>query len=193
MEGDRYLPAIRPLLSEKRFLHSLEVAKQAARLAENYGCSVERAYTAGILHDCMKDTNGEEQLQIIEKSGIIFGNMDRAIPKVWHAKAAAAYARDILGVEDAEILAAIACHTTGKAGMSLFEKVLFLADYTSAERDYPGADEMRRLAEEDLNGAMYRALAFSITDLAERAKLVHPDTLFAYNEVIAEEITNQQA
>lgn len=186
MQGDRYIDIIRPLLSEKRFLHSLGVAKSAAELAERYGADKEKAYTAGILHDIMKDTDARKQLQIIENSGIIFGNLDRAEPKLWHAKAGAAYVRDQLG-EDDEIVCAIACHTTAKGGMTTLEKVLFLADFISDDRDYDGVEQMRQATARSMEEGLDIALSFSIVDLVERRKAVHPDTLDAYNELVLQQ------
>ena len=186
MQGDRYVEVIRPLLSEKRFLHSLNVAKSAASLAAQYGTDREKAYTAGILHDIMKDTDGRKQLQIIENSGIIFGTIDRAEPKLWHAKAGAAYARDQLGMDE-DIVAAIACHTTAKAGMTMLDKVLFLADFISEDRDYDGVEQMRAATARSMEEGMDVALSFSITDLVERRKAVHPDTLDAYNELMLQQ------
>ncbi len=186
MQGDRYIEIIRPLLSEKRFLHSLNVAKSAAVLADRYGADREKAYTAGILHDIMKDTEPRKQLQTIENSGIIFGTIDRAEPKLWHAKAGAAYVRDQLGVEE-DIVAAIACHTTAKAGMTILDKVLFLADFISEDRDYDGVEQMRAATDRSMEDGMEIALSFSIVDLVERRKAVHPDTLDAYNELILQQ------
>ena len=174
------------MLSEKRFLHSLNVAKSAAELAEQYGADKEKAYTAGILHDIMKDTDGRKQLQIIENSGIIFGNLDRTEPKLWHAKAGAAYVRDVLGEND-EIAQAIACHTTAKGGMTLLEKVLFLADFISDDRDYDGVEQMREATSRSIEEGMDIALSFSIIDLVERRKAIHPDTLEAYNELVLQQ------
>lgn len=186
MQGDRYIDIIRPLLSEKRFVHSLGVAKSAVELADRYGADREKAYTAGILHDIMKDTDGRKQLQIIEDSGIMFGSLDRAEPKLWHAKAGAAYVRHALG-EDEEIVRAIACHTTAKGGMTLLEKVLFLADFISEDRDYDGVEQMRKATLRSMEEGLDIALSFSIVDLVERRKAVHPDTLDAYNELVLQQ------
>ena len=187
MQGDQYIEIIRPLLSKKRFEHSLQVARSAAALAVQYGADPEQAYTAGILHDIMKDTDGRKQLQIIENSGIIFGTLDRAEPKLWHAKAGAAYVRHSLGLDDAAIVDAIACHTTAKAGMTLLDKVLFLADFISEDRDYDGVEEMRAATARSMEEGLDVALSFSITDLVERRRVVHPDTLDDYNELVLQQ------
>ena len=189
MEGDRYAAVIKPLMSEKRYRHSLCVAQQAMLLARRVGVDPEKAYTAGILHDVMKDCDPSYQLQIMEQSGIILESVESKIGKIWHAKAGAAYVRDVLHIQDQEIIDAIVCHTTGKAGMTLFDQVLFLADFTSEDRDYDGAQEIRQALQEDFHGAMVTALSFSITDLVERGKLIHPDTVNAYNDTLMAEMS----
>ena len=93
----------------------------------------------------------------------------------------------ILHVEDADIIAAVRYHTTARAGMSLLEKVLFLADFTSADRDYPDVDEMRRRVDVSMESAMTYALGYTICDLVEKKAAIHPDTLAAYNELMCRE------
>ena len=90
----------------------------------------------------------------------------------------------MLQVKDADILDAVRYHTTARAGMSRLERVLYLADFTSADRDYPDVDEMRRLVDVGMDEAMEYALVYSIRDLTERRQAVHPDTLAAYNELV---------
>ena len=77
---------------------------------------------------------------------------------MWHAICAAILARTEWGVEDEAVLSAIACHTTGKPGMSRLDKILYLADMTSKERDWPGVNKLRRLERKDLDLAMLAAL-----------------------------------
>lgn len=110
--------------------------------------------------------------------------MEEQAPKLWHAHAGAVFIEHILGIRDADILAAVRYHTTARAGMSRLEKVLYIADFTSADRDYPDVGEMRRQADESLEAAMEYALAYSIGELLEKRQAVHPDTLAAYNEVV---------
>ena len=181
MQGDRYIETIRPFLGDKRFHHSLNVARAAADLADRFGADREDAYTAGILHDIMKEVDGEKQLQIMAESGILLGSVERAEPKLWHAIAGAAYVRRQLGLAG-PIADAIACHTTGKAGMTVLDKVLFLADFISDDRHYDGVEEMRAATARSMEEGLEVALTFTLTDLVERRRAVHPDTLAAYNE-----------
>ena len=116
------------------FSHSVNVAKEAKKLAKHYGADENKAEIAGILHDITKEMPKEQQLQIIIDSGIILDNVQLHAPKLWHGMSGSIVVRDELGIDDEDILNAIRYHTTGRAGMSLLEKVIFTADFTSEER-----------------------------------------------------------
>lgn len=179
-----YEAEVKKHLSPGRFYHSQCVAQCAAQLAQRYGADVEKARLAGILHDIMKDTEPREQLKIIEKYGIMLTEAERRNTKLWHALSGAAYAEHVLGVEDREIIDAIACHTGGKAGMGLLDKVLFAADYISADRDYPGVEELRELSESSLEEVMVEGIAFTIPERMEARLTLEPRSIEAYNEAL---------
>jgi len=181
---EEYEAEVRKHLSEKRFYHSQCVALCAARLAEQYGADVEKARLAGILHDIMKDTEPSEQLKIIEKYGMMLTEAERRNVKLWHALSGAAYAEHELGVRDREIIDAIACHTGGKSGMKLLDKVLFAADYISEDRDYPGVEELRELSKSSLEEVMVEGIAFTIPERMEQRLTLEPRSIEAYNEAL---------
>ncbi len=171
-------------LSERRFIHSKNVANSAALLAKKYGEDPLKAETAGILHDITKEFNPEKQLQIIRTGGIILDDILEKTPKLYHAVSGMVYARDTLGITDEGILNAIRTHTTGAANMPLLSKIIFIADFISEERDYPDVDIMRRESEKSLEDGMRYALKYVISDLLQKGRTVHPDALSAYNEVV---------
>lgn len=173
-------------LSERRFIHSKNVAYSAALLAKKYGEDPLKAETAGILHDITKEFNPEKQLQIIRTGGIILDDILEKTPKLYHAVSGMVYARDTLGITDEGILNAIRTHTTGAANMPLLSKIIFIADFISEERDYPDVDIMRRESEKSLEDGMRYALKYVISDLLQKGRTVHPDALSAYNEVVLE-------
>ena len=179
---EQFIEIIRGRLTPARFRHSLAVAEEAERLAKKYGADPARARTAGILHDILKDAGEDAQLQIFQDFAILLDNVEQQAPKLWHARAGALFIEKVLGVTDPDILAAVRYHTTARAGMSPLEKVLFIADFTSADRDYKDVDVMRRLADEGLSQAMLYALSYTIRDLVKKQAAIHPDTLAAYNE-----------
>ncbi len=172
-------------LQEKRYVHSLNVADSALVLAEKYGCDKEKAYFAGLVHDIMKNASEDEQLQIMEKGGIILNCTEKLNKKLWHAMAGECYLRLEIGIDDEEILNAVRYHTTGRAGMSLLEKVVYIADYISEERDYEDVDVMRDLSlNVGLDEAALYALKFSFKSLSKKEKLIHTDSVEYYNELI---------
>ena len=180
----RYIALLKERLKETRFVHSLNVADAAVMLAKKFGADEDKAYLAGLLHDITKNETDENQLQIMESGGIILSKTQRENPKLWHAMSGMVYLRDTLGIADEAILGAVRWHTTGKAGMTLLEKVVFIADYISAERDYPDADVMRRLSATSLDAAALYALKYSLRHLSEKEKPICEDSVAYYNELI---------
>ena len=188
MSHKDYKAVIKPFLSEKRYRHSLAVAEEAVHLAKKYGADEEKAYTAGILHDIMKDMPPEEQLKRMTRYDIVLTEVERSGQKLWHAMLGAAYVEQELHIEDQDILNAIRYHTTGRAHMTLLEKVLFVADFTSSDRDYPGVEEIRKAARKSLLAAMLSGMTYTIPGLgSERRLAIHPDTIAAYNEAVLED------
>ena len=118
-------------------------------------------------------------MQLCEKYGIINDNSELEAPKLLHAKTGAALARDLFGVSDT-VYAAIRWHTTGKPDMSLFERILYLADYIEPTRDFEGIDELRELAFTDLDGAMVLGLGMTIDEIRRSGHEPYIDTLDAY-------------
>lgn len=184
MNVKEYEKIIRPRLKDARFEHSKNVSKEAVRLAKKYGADVEKAAIAGILHDITKETSEKEQLEIMRQAGIELTPLELGSTKLWHAISGSGYIKVILEIDDEDILNAVRYHTTARGGMSVLEKVIFIADFTSAERDYDGVDKIRKAADKSLEAAMLEGLSFSIEDLAHRRLAIAKDTLDAYNEVV---------
>ncbi len=189
MNIEEYKKIIKPMMSEQRYNHCINVSKEAVKLAKRYGGDETKAELAGVLHDITKELPKEEQLQIISESGIILDETQKNAPKLWHSISGSAYVNNKLNINDADIINAIRYHTTGRAGMSLLEKIIFIADYTSAERTYKGVKTMRKKSRKSLEEAMLYGFKFTFCDLASRELAIHPDELFCYNEIVS----NKQA
>ena len=166
-------------LDEHRVAHVAGCESEAVKLAMHWGEDPELAAEAGILHDITKSLSYDEQLQLCEKYGIINNNSELEAPKLLHAKTGAAMARELFGVSDT-VYEAIRWHTTGKPDMSLFEKILYLADYIEPTRDFEGIDELRELAFSDLDGAMVLGLGMTIDEIRRSGREPYVDTLDAY-------------
>ena len=179
-----YIQRLKPMLSEKRFEHSLNVAAEAVKLAKKYGADMEKAETAGLLHDILKDTPADKQLKIISDFGIIMTDVELSAKRFWHAISGAVYIRTELGIDDPEIFDAVRYHTTGRKNMSLLEKVIFIADFISKDRDYPGVEDMRKTAYKNLDKAIVEGIAFTISDLAKNRDVIVTDSVDAYNDAV---------
>lgn len=171
-------------LSDYRRIHSLNVSQEAVRLAQKYGADAEKAEIAGLLHDITKEMDDEAQLKIIKDGGIVLSAVEKASPQLYHAISASVYVQTRFGIEDEDICNAIRYHTTARANMSLLEKVIFLADFTSADRKFDDIEVIREKADISLEEGMLYALQFTIFRIAKRGGLISPDALDAYNEII---------
>lgn len=189
MNLDEYKNLIKSKMSEHRFVHSVNVSKEARKLAKIYGADAEKAAIAGILHDITKEMPVEEQLKIITDSGIILDNVQKNAPKLWHGISGSIYIKENLDINDADILNAIRYHTTGRAGMSLLEKIIFVADFTSQERTYKGVSTMRKKSRKTLDEAMLYGFKFTFSDLSKRKLAIHPDELACYNDIVLSNIS----
>ena len=182
--NDEFKAILKERLTEGRYIHSLNVADSAVELAEIYGADAEKAYTAGLVHDSCKDMPAGLQLSYLLENNVEMTDLEINTAKLYHAISGSVFAKNTFGIEDEDMLNAIRYHTTGRKGMSLLEKIVFIADFISAERDYNGVDIMREKAKRSLDEAIVEGLSFTIKDLIDAERLVHPDTLDAYNDAI---------
>ena len=147
------------VLSAKRFFHTRGVMYTSASLAMRYGADMEKAMYAGLLHDCAKYLSEEEQLAQCKKHNLPVREIEKENPYLLHAKVGAYFAKTKYGIADQEILDAITWHTTGKPGMSLLEKIVFVADYMEPGRkNIEGMDTIRGMAFCDLDQTVYQIL-----------------------------------
>lgn len=184
---DEYIKILKIRLDEYRFNHSIAVAKQSRYLAEKYGYSGDSAYLAGLLHDITKNDSKESHLQFFDKFGIILNDIEKSSCKLWHAISGAAFIENELGIKDKEILSAVRYHTTAKENMTLLEKIVYIADFTSEDRTYSDVDVVRELVNESLEKAIIYALKHTICDLTKKNMPIHEDTLKAYNYLLIQE------
>ena len=160
------------MLNPIRIPHVTGCEEEAVRLAKRWGGDPDDAREAAILHDITKKLAKEDNLSILEEHGIPVVKLENAGEKLLHSKSGAALAKALFGVSD-EVAGAIMWHTTGKSGMSLLEKVIYLADYIEPTRDFPGVDAMRAAAYEDIDTALIMGFETSIQDMTERG--ITPD------------------
>lgn len=166
------------MLKHTRVPHVLGAEETAAKLALRWGVDEETARRTALLHDCTKKLNREQHRAIIRQYDIRLDEEERDEEKLYHAITGAAVAKHVFGVPP-EIESAIRWHTTGKADMTVLEKIIYLADYIEPTREIDGVDALRRLAFEDLDGAMLLGCTMALEDLRRRGVVIHSNSVQA--------------
>lgn len=161
------------LLDPKRVPHVLGCRDTAVELARRWGADETDAARAGILHDITKALDGPLQLTLCEEYGTILDDFSRRYPKTLHALTGSLVAQRIFG-ENENVVEAIRWHTTGRADMSLLEKIIYVADYMEPNRTLPYVDQLRHLAFADLDGAVKLGLEMTLDHLANQGAEVSP-------------------
>ena len=166
------------LLNPNRVAHVLGCRDCAVELARLYGENETDAARAGLLHDITKAIDGPLQLTLCAEYGMILDTFSRAFPKTLHALTGSLVARRIFG-ENERVVSAICHHTTGRANMTLLEKIIYIADYVERNRDFPGVEEMRALAYTDLDAAVLMGLQSAVAHVKRQGQELAPATIEA--------------
>lgn len=173
--------AMEKTLDPKRYEHTLGVEYTAAALAMRYNASVINAQLAGLLHDCAKCLTNTKKLSLCEKHDISVSEVEKRNPFLLHAKVGGFLAKEEYGVEDPDVINAILNHTTGRPGMSLLEKIVFVADYIEPSRKHaPNLHEIRKMAFINLDHALIKILEDTLVYLKETGDAVDPMTAETY-------------
>lgn len=183
MTDAEILRHVKNSMSEKRFLHTLRCADMAVRLSARWGEDEEIARRAAYLHDIAKEMPYEEQLELIDKFGVILTDTQKS-EKIIHAFAGACIAWHEFSMSE-EICGAIRWHTTAKRNMSRLEKIIWLADLVEDGRDFPGVERIRNLAFEDLSAALILGFDTTIGFLLKKGKRIDINMIEARNSEIA--------
>ena len=172
-------------LSKKRFVHSLNVADMARELAGIYGADAEKAYFAGLVHDIAKEMPRSAQSSLASRCKLNVSPIELGSPPLLHAIAGAQLLIERFGIDDEEVLLAVRYHTVAAGGMSKLAQIIYLADLTSADRDYKDVKKMRKYARSSLEKGMFEALRFALSDNAAKGSTIPVCTVEAYNEYAA--------
>ena len=163
------------LLDPKRVPHVLGCRDTAVELAKRWGADVTDAARAGILHDITKAIDGPLQLTLCEAYGKILSDFSRKYPKTLHALTGSLVAQRIFGENEA-VVSAIEWHTTGKADMTLLQKIIYVADYMEPNRKFPGVEKLRELAFTDMDAALKLGLEMTLEHLKRQGAEVSPES-----------------
>ena len=166
------------LMNPNRVAHVLGCRDCAVELARLYGENEVDAARAGLLHDITKAIDGPLQLTLCAEYGMILDTFSKAYPKTLHALTGSLVARRVFG-ENENVVSAICHHTTGRADMTLLEKIIYIADYVEPNRNFPGVEEMRAMAYADLDQAVLMGLQSAVAHVRRQGQGLAPATLEA--------------
>jgi predicted HD superfamily hydrolase involved in NAD metabolism len=164
-------------LSQKRFQHSLRVAETARYLAQLYKIDQDKAYLAGLLHDCARDMSHQELLSYVQGHKLVVGDYEQNAPALLHTIVGADLAGSVYGVNDPEVLGAIRCHTLGGKEMSPLQKIIYVADFIEPGRNDLDVRQVQQAAEQDLDTAVYEKARFMLEYSRKMNEQVHPDVV----------------
>ena len=168
-------------LDDERYEHSIGVMYTAGALAMCYHFDMERAMIAGLLHDCAKCVPASEKIKLCKKYGLSVSEVEQKNPGLLHAKLGAYFIRTKYGIEDEELCNAVTYHSTGRPEMTLFDKIIYIADYIEPNRiKAPNLAHIRHLAFTDLDACLYSILESTLDYLKDRRDAIDPLTEETY-------------
>ncbi len=174
LSGKSDMEILKEILSANRLKHSIGVADMAKKLGERYGEDSNLLERAGLLHDAAKCIPYEDALKMCDELEAELDPIERTIPQLVHPKLGAEIVKCLFGVKEGELTSAIRCHTVGKPNMTLFEKIIFVADMCEEGRSFPGVDNIRKTAFENLGKAMLMCIESTISFNSAKGAVVHP-------------------
>lgn len=183
MEREEALKIVKEQLTEHRYQHTLGVMETAICLAKRYGADEKKAELAAIFHDYAKFRSKDEMKKIVLAQGFPEDLLQFNV-ELWHAPVGSYLVEKEAGIIDREVLDAIRYHTSGRQGMTILEKIIYLADYMEPGRHFPGVEEVREMAKNDLEKALIKAIQNTILFLLKRNQSVYPDTFYTYNDLV---------
>ena len=198
---DQLRETVMHAMSPKRFRHTVAVEEMAARLCDLF-CpeQTQKMRAAALLHDLTKELDLEQQIKLCEKYHLSVSDADRIAPKTFHARTAAEKIRlEMPALADPIVVDAVRWHTTGHAGMTLTEKLVYLADYIDESRTFPACVLLRRYfwgakpeqltqgeRETLLRDTLLLSYDLTVRDLLDEGKPIASDTVEARNELLLE-------
>lgn len=179
---------LRTHLNVQRYEHSLRVRDTSVKMAEFYKADREKARLAGLVHDCAKDMSDSELKELVSKHGYQIDEVCKYSSAIMHGLGGSIIAKEVMGIEDEDILNAVTYHTTGRKGMSMLEKIIYLADYIEPMRNFPMVEKLRELSYKSLDDALLLSFNNTINYVISRGQLLHYDTIAARNYLLIEKM-----
>ncbi len=181
-----YLEILEKRLKPSRFKHTCGVVETAGKMALHHGIDIHKTMVAAALHDYAKNMSPEALLEYAETHQIEVDSVMKVSTELMHGLVGAKMVQFELGIEDQEILDAIAYHTIGRNQMSLMEKIVYLADAIEPGRsEYPGLEALRKIAYKDLDQGILASVTSTLNYVLERGFIIHPNSVALYNELVS--------
>lgn len=177
-----YYRRVETILSSRRWEHTLGVIAAAKKLATINEVDPEQAELASLLHDWARER--EDLYFLAQAHGLITDPVEKSLPDLLHAPVASWLARHELGVDDQQVLQAVARHTIGAPGMTRLDAVVFVADMLEPGRKFSGIEELRRLADDNLQLALLQCMDRTLEHVIAQHRLIHPQTVAARNYLL---------
>ena len=181
MTIDEMTANLKETLTEKRFKHSIGVMETASYLAKKHGADVKKATIAGLLHDCAKNYPVDKMFSLCQEYGIELDPVIQKTTGLIHGLLGAEVAKREFGIDDPEIYDAIYYHTIGKPDMSLLTKIIYIADGIEPMRHFDGVDDIRTLADTNLDKALVLQIDYTVKSVLSKGRLLHTNTVDTRN------------
>lgn len=179
IEYEKLYNEVKKRVSEKRFKHSEGVVKRAIEYARIYNVDVDTVKLVAIAHDIAKELTNEEVNKYVQKYNIVLDNIEKMNQDLIHAKIGAYICKNEYNFTD-DMINAIKYHTTGRANMSILEKIIYLADATEENKRYCSSNYVN-IVKKDINQGMREICKWVINRLLENNKIIHLDSIECYN------------
>lgn len=171
-------------LNEKKFNHCIRVEKIALKLAKIYGVDAEKTKIAAISHDCAKFFSHDKMFSYMKKHDQYIDEIQRNVPYLLHGPVAALRIKDNFNITDEDILNSIRYHTTGRKGMSILEKIIYISDLVEEGRDFKGVEDIRKEAFKNIDKALIMGCDTTMTYVMAKGQIIHPFTVELRNSLI---------
>lgn len=178
------LSKLREHLDESRFNHSLNVQNVAIELAKKNNADESKAGLAGLIHDYAKQRSDNQFIDII-KNKKFDPELLQYNNGIWHGIVGTFFIEKELNIHDEQILNAVRRHTVGSPNMTKLDKIIFVADFIEPNRNFPGVDEARKLAYEDLDKAVWFEVYHTFLYLLKKQVKIYPGLLLTYNSLVS--------
>lgn len=168
---NEYFKFVKDNLTEKRLIHTKGVILSAIKISKKLGVDLYKTITSAVLHDSAKYLDYRNYKDFVLPNGVP--------DSVIHQFLGAYVAEKILGVKDEEVLEAIKYHTSGKVGMGLLAKIIYVADMIEDGREYDGVERLREVTYKNFDEGFKLCLKRTADHLRESGKPIYEETLKA--------------